>query len=74
MTAELERLKKRLNKSSPNSDFAQVVNLCEVMRVVGGYDQLLSMPIPAMQEVAEYINWLNEQEKKSMDKSKFRRK
>jgi len=44
------------------------------MRVVGGYDQLLSMPIPAMQEVAEYINWLNEQEKKSMDKSKFRRK
>ena len=58
MTAELERLKTRLLKSGPTSDFSQVINLCEVMKVVGGFEQLMNMPIPSMQMVAEYINWV----------------
>jgi len=70
MTAELEKLKTRLLKSGPTSDFSQVITLCDIMKIVGGYEQLMNMPIPAMQVVAEYINWSNEQENKSMKKSK----
>ena len=70
MTVELERLKTRLLKSGPTSDFAQVINLCEVMKVVGGFEQLMNMPMPSMQMVADYLAWVNEQEKKSINKSR----
>jgi len=69
MTEELERLKTRLLKSGPSSDFSQVINLCEVMKVVGGFEQLMNMPIPSMQMVADYLSWVNERERKSMEKA-----
>jgi len=40
------------------------------MKVVGGFEQLMNMPIPSMQMVADYLAWLNEQEKKSMKQLK----
>lgn len=71
MSQELERLKTRLLKSeTTNHDFTTVINLCEVMRIVGGYEQLMNMSIPAMNMVIEYIRWVNEQEKKQAEKIK----
>ena len=70
MSQELERLKKRLLRSGPSSDFTTVINLCEVMRIVGGYEQLMNMSIPAMNTVLEYIQWVNEQERKQVEKAK----
>jgi len=70
MSQELERLKKRLLKSNqPNPDFVQVINLCEIMKLVGGYEQLVNMPIPAMHQVMDYIIWYRKEEQKAHEKN-----
>jgi len=60
--SELERLKKRLlsNKSKKN----EAHNLCAVMEAVGGYSELMNMPITAVDVVAEYLKEKNKPPKK----------
>lgn len=65
--AELERLKKRLFKQEPSE--SEVVNtLCEVMQVVGGYEELINLPIPTLREIIKYLEDREKQNKKMMRK------
>ena len=40
------------------------------MQIVGGYEQLLAMPMPALNEVLWYLEWKQKQEEKQLNKSK----
>jgi hypothetical protein len=44
------------------------------MEAVGGYEQLMNMPLPAMRVVAEYLNFIEQQRQKSLNKAKARKK
>jgi len=48
----------------------QIYNLCAVMEIVGGYTQLMNLPLPAFAEVIKYLEFLNKQANKSMPKMK----
>ena len=48
----------------------QVFNLCAVMDIVGGYDQLMNLSLPTLNEVFNYLEYLNKEEKKLADKIK----
>lgn len=66
--SELEKLKKRLlSKKNSKHD---ALNLCAIMEVVGGYSQLMELPIPAIEVIKKYIEHKNKQQKKGIKKSK----
>jgi len=44
------------------------------MEVVGGYSELMNLPIPALQEVLKYLEFVNKQANKSMPKMPRMRK
>lgn len=54
----LEQLKKRLlGQKKQNNN--QIFNLCAVMEVVGGYDQLKNLPIPTLNWIIRYLEEKN---------------
>lgn len=61
---ELESLKNRLLKQGQGSEKDAVINLCSVMEVVGGYSELMEIPMSAIQPILEYIKFKKEQEAK----------
>ena len=66
---ELNKLKKRLLKEGA-SEADQVYSLCAIMEVVGGYEQLMNLPLPALKAVGDYLDFKAKQEQKSMPKTK----
>lgn len=66
---ELEKLKKRLLSKENSKDDA--LNLCAIMEIVGGYSQLMELPIPAIEVIKKYLEYKNKQQKKSMKKGKI---
>lgn len=64
--SELERLKKRLLSSKNKNN--EAYNLCAVMEVVGGYSELMNMPLPAVEIVVEYLKEKNKPPKKMKNK------
>jgi hypothetical protein len=65
---ELENLKQRLSKKQNPND--EVWMLRAVMREVGGYEQLMKLPMPAYNVIAESIIQEKEAEKADYDKAK----
>lgn len=63
----LMRLKNVLNKG--NSELNQVYNLCAVMEICGGYEQLQNLPIPTLNFIMKYLEEKNKQESKGMSKT-----
>jgi len=61
----LEQLKRRLFKQEP-SEQEQVYNLCAVMEICGGYEQLVNLPLPALNYILKYLEFLEKQAKKGM--------
>ena len=57
---DLQNLKKVLTGKSGN-EINQIYNLCATMEIVGGYDQLMNLPIPALQLVLQYVEFVNKQ-------------
>ncbi len=53
-------LKQRLLKQD-QSEQDTVYSLCAVMEKVGGYEQLMNLSIPALNEVLNYLAYLNKQ-------------
>ena len=41
------------------SELNQVFNLCAIMKICGGYEQLQNLPIPALEMILEYIQHVN---------------
>jgi len=70
---ELNQLKRRLLKQE-TSEKDLIFNLCEVMKIVGGYEQLMNLPIPALMEILKYLEHVNKEEQKAMEKAKNRGK
>jgi hypothetical protein len=66
---ELEKLKKVLFKEEL-SEKEQVFILCKIMEIVGGYEVLMNMPIPAVCLVSDYLDYLKKQEDKEASKMK----
>lgn len=66
-STELNKLRNKLfNNNSGN----EVYNLCAAMEVVGGYSELMNMPIPALIEVFKYLEYINKQSEKGMPRGK----
>lgn len=38
-----------------DNDLQQVLGLCNIMETVGGYEQMMNMPLPALKEVEKYL-------------------
>jgi len=67
----LQNLKNALfNRQSDEGVF----NLCAVMELVGGYSELMNLPLPALKEIMNYMEFVNKQQEKSMPKMKGRRR
>ena len=60
----LQKLKSVLDKSKED----EVFSLCAVMEICGGYEQLLNLPIPALNEIGRYLRFVNKQNQKNMPK------
>lgn len=58
------------NKESNN---AEVFNLCAVMELVGGYSELMNLPIPALKEIIKYIEFINKESTKGMKTPRMKR-
>jgi len=69
---QLAELKQRLKNTGLSNDQITVVNLCEVMQVVGGYSQLLELPLPAIDAVLWYLEWKNKEEEKAAHKGRLK--
>lgn len=70
---ELERLKRQLLKQEPSEqDFIR--RLCQVMEIVGGYDNLMNLPMPALYQIFEYINYTEKKSQDQYDKIKIKGK
>lgn len=63
----LEKLKRRLAKQEP-SEQDQVHNLCAVMEICGGYEQLVNLPLPTLNHILKYLEFLDKMSKKDMSK------
>lgn len=71
-STELERLKNRLLKGE--SEKNQVFNLCRVMEVCGGYEQLMNLPIPALTLILNYLEQMDKNAQKSLPKMSRRKR
>jgi hypothetical protein len=69
---ELENLKTKLFKKEQNPD--EVWMLRAVMREVGGYEQLMKLPMSAYNVIAESISIEKTKEKEEYDKAVARSK
>jgi hypothetical protein len=47
---------------------------CAVMEVVGGYKQLLNMPIPAFLDTIKYLEYINKKQTEKMPRMPRMRK
>jgi len=63
--SQLKELRQRLQNTGLSKDRITVINLCEVMQIVGGYTQLLELPLPAVDEILWYLEWKSKAEQKS---------
>ena len=50
-----------------------IYNLCAVMELVGGYDQLMNLPLPALKEIIKYLEFVNKQQENSSSGTRRRR-
>lgn len=69
---ELEQLKRRLFKQEP-SEKDTVYNLIEVMKIVGGYEQLMNLSISSCMQIIKYLNFINKEQEKAYRKIKNKR-
>ena len=69
----LQKLKSGLLKQTP-TDKDLVINLCAVMEIVGGYEQLMNMPLPAVTEVIQYLQEKAKAESKAFNRAKSKKK
>lgn len=67
---DLSNLKQKLTGESVNEQ-QQVYNLCAVMEICGGYEQLINLDIPTLNQILKY---LNEQSKLAEKSSNPKRK
>ena len=66
---ELEKLKNRI-LGQADSDTEQTRVLIQIMREVGGYEQLINMPISAIKQVYDFLKWEAKEFEKKMPKAK----
>ena len=59
----LNLLKQRLLKEG-NSEQDAVNNLCMIMEICGGYNQVGNLPIPSIGPILKYLKFKREQEDK----------
>lgn len=59
----LTQLKQRLLGQKSNEQ-ETVYSLCAVMEKVGGYEQLMNLPMSALNEVLDYLEHINKPQKK----------
>ena len=71
MLNSLEQLEKTLNKSKGEKN--QVITLYMVMEKVGGYEQLLNLPLSSVKEIVECIEY-EAKEKQKANKKQNRKK
>ena len=60
---ELQRLQKRLSEGNQENNLTR--NLYLVMEKVGGYSALMELPMPALLEIMQCMEYFAKQEKKA---------
>jgi len=67
----LELLKRSLLKQTPTSNEQDTVtNLCFIMESVGGYEQLMNLPLSAIEPILKFMKFKNEQQAKKFGLAK----
>ena len=56
--------------SGLSKDKQEAYNLCTVMEMVGGYSELLKLPLPALSVIMEYLEWKKKQDEKTFKPKK----
>jgi len=62
-----------LKNSGLSRDQITVINLCEVMQIVGGYTQLIELPMIAVDEILWYLEWKSKEESKMVNKNRLKK-
>ena len=60
---ELQRLQKRLSEGNQENNLTR--NLYLVMDKVGGYSELMKLPMPALLEIMRCMEYFSKEEKKA---------
>ena len=60
----LNLLKQRLLGNSNSSEQDSVNNLCMIMELCGGYNQLMELPMTSVDPILKYLKFKREQEDK----------
>lgn len=61
-STELQNLKNVLFNKGSNDE--GVYMLCAVMELVGGYEQLMNLPLSSLKEIIKYLEFVNKQQEK----------
>lgn len=62
----LRSLAKSLTNDGNEKDIVKRLYL--VMKIVGGYEQLMNLPLPALNEIIECMDWETRENSKSVKK------
>jgi hypothetical protein len=73
-STELDNLKRKLFNKNSQSEDDQITEMRAVMREVGGYEQLMNLPLTAYVVIAQSIARDQKREKAQYDKMKARSK
>lgn len=65
---ELSNLRNRLFKGGSKRD--QIFTYCELMQYVGGYEQMMNLPVTAVGPIIEYIKYKNKKMKPKRGKKR----
>lgn len=63
---KLTELKQQLLQGKNKDEVNFVRNLCMVMEKVGGYEQLMKLPMPTFNEILKYLQWAEKEQNKRM--------
>ena len=67
----INKLKQRL-QGQESSENIEVYNLCSIMKLVGGYEQLMNLPLTAIKPILDYLEFVNKQQEKAIPKMRKR--
>ncbi len=67
---ELTKLKNALLRKEDSNELSQVRALCQLMREVGGYDVLMNMAIPSVNEIYDFLLWEHKENDKAIKRKK----
>lgn len=64
--SQLKSFQESLSFRKGKDELNQIYNLCAVMEICGGYEQLLNLPLPSLELIMKFLEFRSKEESKGM--------